>query len=435
MTGHTLVLRGDARALPLPDESVDLIVTSPPFYALRSYSDGGEHYPGQIGSEPTPAEYIATLVDCTAEWIRVLKPTGSIFVDLGDKYSDRGHGPNRGHGTGRGPQATALSQTRGPREKSLLLLPERYRIAAVDQLGLIARAVITWHKPNGLPESVTDRVRRSHEDWVHLTKRPRYYAAVDETREPQAELHRSTGKVENRGTRRVDGNANQGFGLNGHTPRQYHPLGKLPGSVWSIPSEPLVVPEHLGVDHFAAFPLEWPLRLIAGWSPPGICTACGEGRRPVASRTPMQWRESPTIAGRRNGSSYRPASGTMLAPAVTMITGYACACTPVTDHPERRRHAWSERLPVREYHLDGWTMPPARPAVVLDPFAGTGTTMLAAKALGRVGIGVDRSADYCRLAQWRTTDPAGLAKAMRVSPPPKQLDGQGTLFDLAEVQP
>src|SRR5262249_21033560 len=60
-----------------------------------------------------------------------------------------------------------------------------------------------------------------------------------------------------------------------------NPLGKLPGSVWSIPSEPLQVPPHLGVDHFAAYPTGWPERLILGWSPSGICVGCGEGRRPV----------------------------------------------------------------------------------------------------------------------------------------------------------
>jgi len=81
------VLRGDAARLPLPDGCVDLIITSPPFYKLRSYTDGGEHYQGQIGDEPTPAEFIATLINCTAEWARVLKPSGSMFVELGDTYS------------------------------------------------------------------------------------------------------------------------------------------------------------------------------------------------------------------------------------------------------------------------------------------------------------------------------------------------------------
>ena len=69
--GQAVVICGDARNLPLPDASVDLIVTSPPYYALRSYTDGGTHYPGQIGSEPTPQAYIDTLIECTAEWARV----------------------------------------------------------------------------------------------------------------------------------------------------------------------------------------------------------------------------------------------------------------------------------------------------------------------------------------------------------------------------
>ena len=82
-----VVLRGDARRLPLPDACVDLIVTSPPYFGLRSYTDDGAHYDGQIGSEATPGEWLAALVGCTAEWVRVLKPSGSIFVNLGDKYS------------------------------------------------------------------------------------------------------------------------------------------------------------------------------------------------------------------------------------------------------------------------------------------------------------------------------------------------------------
>src|SRR5215472_9496218 len=68
------VVRGDAAHLPLPDGSADLIVTSPPYYGLRCYTDGGVHYAGQIGSEPTPVAYIAALVECTREWVRVLKP-------------------------------------------------------------------------------------------------------------------------------------------------------------------------------------------------------------------------------------------------------------------------------------------------------------------------------------------------------------------------
>jgi hypothetical protein len=72
--------------------------------------------------------------------------------------------------------------------------------------------------------------------------------------------------------------------------------------------------------------------------------------------------------------------------------------------------------------------PPTRPAVVLDPFGGTGTTALVADVLGRTGISVDRSADYCRLARWRTTDPGERARALGVPKPPPVPDGQGDLF-------
>lgn len=442
MTGKALVLRGDARTLPLPDASVDLVVTSPPYFALRSYTDGGQHYAGQIGSEPTPAEYIAALVECTREWIRVLKPSGSIWVNLGDKYV----ADNRGSGTDakRGEAKYAPAGRMGyvgegimPR-KSLMLLPERYRIACVDQLGLIARAVVIWSKPNGLPESVTDRVRRSHEDWVHLTKQPRYYSAVDEIREPHARIW-TPGK--NGGTRpalvasrsQYDGPATSGP----------HPLGKLPGSVWEIATEPLKVPEHLGVDHFAAFPTEWPRRIILGWSPSGICTACGEGRRPVVASVGLdmnrpQARRAQELADRAGLTEAHFAA--LLSVGVS-DTGRGAATQSGTgkNTPEVYALAAEARAVLggyaREYLLrrptgfrDGCACPdasaPTRPAVVLDPFSGTGTTVLVASALGRHGIGVDMSADYCRLAQWRVNDPAQRAKVLGVAKPPAQLAGQ-----------
>ena len=104
-----------------------------------------------------------------------------------------------------------------------------------------------------------------------------------------------------------------------------------------------------------------------------------------------------------------------------------------TGRPSRSRHVAAERT----HHGYACACPEptadTTPAVVLDPFGGTGTTALVAKALGRHGISVDMSADYCRLAEWRTTDPDQLAKAMRVEKPPKQVDGQESLFDMGEA--
>src|SRR4249920_877780 len=94
--GEAHIIQGNALALPLPDASVDLVCTSPPYFGLRSYQDGGQHYDGQLGSEATPAEFLDALIAATREMVRVLKPTGSIFVNLGDKYS----GPAAGNGGG-----------------------------------------------------------------------------------------------------------------------------------------------------------------------------------------------------------------------------------------------------------------------------------------------------------------------------------------------
>lgn len=454
-----LVIRGDARRLPLPDASVDLIVTSPPYFALRSYTDGGDHYAGQIGSEDTPPAYIAALVECTREWARVLKPGGSMFVDLGDKYTggggqwekDERPDPGRRRAV-RGTVSTG-GKTYGMKPKSLMLLPERYRIACVDQLGLIARAVLVWSKPNGLPESVTDRVRRSHEDWVHLTKAPRYYAAVDEIREPHSQPEGAPRPLGTRNKTPRHTVAADYTGWKDHSVSN-NPLGKLPGSVWEVPTEPLKVPDRLAVDHFAAFPSEWPRRLILGWSPPGVCTVCGEGRRPVTAQSYVQTqRTNGAGALERNPDNHFTQSDRPFgrARAEATITGYACACTPYTDHPgagernvpvpehwqggpisgggfaKQARDRGPSTGPCREYHFDRWTPAPTRPAVVLDPFGGTGTTAHVAAALGRTGVTVDASADYCRLAAAPELRHARRRKVLGLDKPPPPVAGDDQL--------
>jgi len=259
-----------------------------------------------------------------------------------------------------------------------------------------------WSKPNGLPESVTDRVRRAHEQWFHLVKQPRYFSALDEIREPYdpATSKRYAAGYNPRtiDSQRLTVNTKLGDQL-----YDQNPLGKLPGSVWEIPSEPLIVPAELGVDHFAAFPTAWPKRLILGWSPSGICTECGEGRMPVATkhheRPAGDWNPQRAIEN-RPVSHARPSS------EVT-IDGYACACPKPTAR--------------------------TTPAVVLDPFGGTGTTALVARALGRIGISVDLSHDYCRLASWRTTDRAQLAKVLGRPKPPPVLPDQLDMFGEASA--
>ncbi len=410
-----VILRGDAARLPLPDGSVDLIVTSPPYFSLRSYTDGGEVYAGQLGSEATPREYVAALLDCTREWSRALKPGGSIFVNLGDKYSTY-TGANWGNGR-------SLDGHRGQRKvpdggpvnapkvygipyKSLMLLPQRYAIGCVDDLGLILRAEIIWDKPTAMPESVTDRVKRSHEQVFHFAKQGRYFAATDEIRQPLAAPRRKGGATAF-GAR----DASHARAATGAYEGQ-NPLGALPGSVWEIPSVPLVVPPELGVNHFAAYPPELVRRIILGWSPSGICTECGEGRRPVTEdgRTrASDWalRQRGGRGWHGDGPESKRTLGVRAGERSRDITGYVCAC-PEPDAP-------------------------TRPAVVADPCGGTGTTALVADMLGRTGVTVDKSADYCRIAAWRTADPGERARALGVPKPAPVPEGQGSLFDEREV--
>ena len=407
------LIRANALNLPLADNSVDLCITSPPYFALRAYQDQGEVYDGQIGSEATPQAFLEALWAWTAECVRVLKPSGSLWVNLGDKMSrgDRttvdGTTDKRRQGDSRVPPCRDIPA------KSLMGLPWRYAIGCIDQLGLILRAEVIWSKPNGLPESVTDRVRRSHEQWFHFTKEPRYFSAVDEIREP----HEDTFHAGRRGAGQEawqDGPKGDVHGQNRTDAwgvRLYNPLGKLPGSVWTVPTEPLRVPDHLGVDHFAAFPSEFPRRIILGWSPSGVCVACGEGRRPVVDVDRSDVNPARTLAvmdgyAAGTGRTNHGTGGSTLANEADKvrrtITGYACACPDTTA--------------------------PTRPAVILDPFTGTGTVPAVAHALGRHGIGIDLSADYLRLAEWRCNDPKLRAKVLGVDAPKPPVEGQMTMF-------
>jgi DNA modification methylase len=399
------LLRGDALALPIADSTIDLALTSPPYFGLRSYQDGGQHYPGQIGSEPTPREFVDSLIQATREMVRVLKPSGSIWVNLGDKYAnDSKWGGSTGgkHVPGlRGPAGPGRGKLNtGIPAKSLMGLPWRYAIRCIDELGLILRAEVIWSKPNGLPESVADRIQRSHEQWFHFTVQPRYFAAVDEIREPRI------GGCGGRGDYQTEAKSTPGS--------MGKPLGKLPGSVWSVPTQSLTVPESLGVDHFAAFPMEWPRRIITGWSPPGICTGCGEGRRPVSNVDYVRTRrmdKAGTRTSRNTGNNRDDAALPFGSSAhrLTTITGERCGCPEPTA--------------------------PTRPAVVLDPFGGTGTVAMVADALGRHGVSVELSGDYCRLAKWRTNDPNERARAAQVDKPPPIPEGMDTLFGATMADP
>lgn len=137
----THILRGDARQIPLPDHSVDLVVTSPPYWRKRDYKVSG-----QIGQEETVHEYVAALLTALREWRRVLRPTGSVFLDIGDTYWNR----------------------------SLAGVPARVETAARDD-GWLVRNRIIWAKDGGMPDPARNRLANRHEYILHLTVTNDYY--------------------------------------------------------------------------------------------------------------------------------------------------------------------------------------------------------------------------------------------------------------------
>lgn len=458
-------LQCDAAHIPLADESVDLIVTSPPYFSLRDYRENGESLKGQVGNEPSPEEFLASLWKCTEEWTRVLKSRGSIFVNLGDKWAGGGGGPPGGSPksgydpfpVGRG--TTVNSGARwGFRGKSLMNIPHRYAIGCTDQLGLIEREEIVWYKANGLPESVRDRCRRSHEMIFHFTKEPVYYSAIDRIREDQITLNAQRRKAHKP---RLPGREG---GEDGMTDVASNPLGKLPPSVWDIALHPLNVPKYdedesldgtsFEFDHFAAYPPELVQRIILGFSPKDVCTRCGQGRFPVTSTsTEVEARRSEESQSHERGAVDQGRNGMardvkwMGHHRETQIIGNVCACTPFTDHKDRQGRDWRGpeagdrsvvgqhptrsnggtgdfpqmggawgsydgavkneygRSETREYHLDRWEPAPTVPGTVLDPFGGTGTSAITAAKLSRRGITCDLSYDYAKhLVEWRAWD-------------------------------
>lgn len=185
------ILEGDARAMlaALPDASAQCCVTSPPYFGLRDYG-----HAGQIGLEPTPDEYVAQMVAVFRDVRRVLREDGTLWINLGDTYAGGGRGGNPTTSPWKGfvgntAREAAVTKVAGEdrlwgmKPKDLLGIP--WRVAfALQADGWWLRADIIWHKPNPMPESVTDRPTKAHEYVFLLTKAERYYYDAGAIAEP-----------------------------------------------------------------------------------------------------------------------------------------------------------------------------------------------------------------------------------------------------------
>ena len=332
--GLTALYHADAREIPLADQSVHTVITSPPYLGQRDYAiaDG-------IGLEPSVGAWTDALVSVFREVRRVLRDDGTLWLNVGDAYAGSGKGMNadgsrahgqlqrRNKGSLNSPVNVAKRQARGAggrwgmgdmaidglAPKNLLGLPWRLALALQDD-GWILRSEIIWHKPNPMPGSQKDRPTSSHETIFLLTKQGRYFYDHLGFRTPAKTAHwpgigPKHVAIRDRGEVYADMDAGAEVTLR---------------DVWVFP------PQNRAHAHEAAFPEELPRRCILLGTPACACRQCG-------------------APGQRVGDDWEPSCG--------------CAADSV-------------------------------PATVLDPFVGSGTTCAVAQMLGRRSVGIDLSEDY-----------------------------------------
>ena len=243
------MLNGDCRDVlgTLPAASVHCVVTSPPYWGLRDYG-----VVGQIGLEPTPAEYLATMVGVFREVRRVLRNDGTLWLNLGDSYASGG----RGGGANGSKQQTNIGALLGPKyatdgmkPKDLIGIP--WRVAfALQADGWYLRQDIIWSKPNPMPESVTDRCTKAHEYIFLMSKSERYYYdqdAIAETATGRA-VHNGNGGAHKHNEALSAGDEKFRYkgGLSALEGKSFDTRNKR--SVWEVSTQPFAQA------HFATFP-------------------------------------------------------------------------------------------------------------------------------------------------------------------------------------
>lgn len=257
--------RDTMRDLKAQGVRVQCCVTSPPYFGLRDYG-----HPGQIGLEKTPAEYVAALVEVFDGVRELLADDGVLWLNLGDSYATQGGRgeahmeelgrPSEGAKTeGRWRGATSgTKMPQGMKPKDLLGIP--WRVAfALQAAGWYLRQDIIWHKPNPMPESVTDRCTKAHEYLFLLTKSERYYFDANAISEAAADSG-GNGSFSGRQGGARDTAVSGGYGT-----AEAHPYGgkRNRRSVWTVATQP-----YAGA-HFAVFPAALIEPCILAGSRPG----------------------------------------------------------------------------------------------------------------------------------------------------------------------
>lgn len=400
------VHQGDCRAVmsSMEPESVHCVVTSPPYFGLRDYGLpaavwGGEPdhdhewgapvaqgsfcrcgaWLGSLGLEPDPFLFVDHMVDVFRAVRRVLRPDGTVWLNLGDSYAshdpgDRrdgqflnpdGRRPNKGQGAGPAARNRAGAVRSGAfKAKDRMLIPARVAIALCDD-GWWVRDEIVWHKPNPMPSSVGDRTTPAHEMVYLLSKRARYYYDADAIREP------SSGPDDEHN--RFGGRPDIGYPSGKPDRRRNGRRVKVPGG-WDIE--------------------------------PGAHNTVHRG-----GRTEATYREA-ALPGSVSDSTERQRVGINARWDEAEAAG-------LTRSGRNKRSVWTiATQPYPGAHFATFPQALVEPCIkagspeggtVLDPFAGSGTTGLVAQRLSRRAVLIELNADYLSQVMDRNRDiPLGL---------------------------
>jgi len=328
--GIATLYQTDARQNPIPDQSVHCVVTSPPYFGLRVYRSDSD---AMIGLEETVPGWIDSMLEVMAEVGRVLRDDGVLWVNLGDSYTGNPSSGGANANDGGPPVRLENMRTKTGQSGQLLMIPARFALAMQDA-GWILRSDVIWAKKSCMPESLNGT------RWEGDTLRRGSWRCTS-SHEHIFQFVKSMGYYSDGEAVKTESNANR-------------------RNVWSD-----ISPEPYGGEHYATFPSDLPrLCIQASTSEAGVCAECGSQWARVVEHTNMGITRS---GNEGNAGTRTMICGTMDTPSTTKTLSWRPTCTCNADKV---------------------------PATVLDCFAGTGTTLLAAMRLGRRSVGVDLSTDY-----------------------------------------
>lgn len=409
----------------MPECSVHCVITSPPYWGLRVYDDvePQDWADGSrccLGLEETPEAYLEHMLECFRAVHRVLRYDGTLWLNMGDSYITNAHGYGDTHDP-KWPNARDRKVDRCPnrqfnhglKHKDLVGMPWRVALA-LQADGWYLRSDIIWQKPSPMPESANDRPTKSHEYVFLLSKSEKYFYDAFAIREPSSQNSHPRGNGVNPKAKEPAGwDTGPGghHGKEGQFPsskskeierafnrkRKTEPRRKQNESFSSAVSEVLpfrnrrtvwrIASSPCKAAHFATFPPKLIIPMIkAGTSEKGVCFACGAPFARIIRKTPPP-RED--VAGTKySGAEERVAGG-----RIRESTKGARAAGGDHDNPfDQPEHLGWEPTCGCQLFRD---FDPG-PAIVLDPFAGSGTTIAVAKGLGRQALGFDASGEYVR---------------------------------------